>query len=117
AAAGPGRGASWLLVEHPERARRRERDLHHGLAVGQAHRTDARAAVEVLQPVREDGYLPRPAGRVTGHRQVGRTQRYAGAGARGAVTERHDGQWRLRRQLRQGQQEPRIDLAALELLS
>ena len=33
----------------------------------------------------------------------------------GAVTERHDGERPLRRQLRQGQQEPGIDLAALEL--
>src|SRR5215470_18103918 len=109
--------AQRLPGEEPERAWRPELDPHHVLAVGQPHRPDARAGEVVLQLVRVGGHLLRLAGRVTGHRQVGGTQRDAGAGTRGAVTERHYGQPPLRRQLRQCQQKPRIDLAGPELLA
>src|SRR5262245_47332962 len=115
----PSRPASpGSRAEQPEPAWRGELDPHHVLAAGEPHRPDARTREVATQLVHEDGYQPHPAGRgrsslATGYYQVSGTERDAGAGTRGTVTERHDGDRPPRRQLRQCQQEPGIDLPTL----
>jgi len=72
--------------------------------------------------VHEIRHQPHLAGRgrtglAVGYHQVSGTERDARAGTRGTVTERHDGDRPLRRQLGQREQEPGIDLSTLELLA
>src|SRR5215470_14994320 len=116
-AASPGGRA-----EQAEPAWGGERDPHPLLAVGEPRRVDARASIEVTQLVHENRHQlhlvgPVTTGLATGYYQVSGTERDARAGTRATVAERHDGDLPLRRHLAQRQQEPRIDLATLELMA
>ena len=67
-----------------------------GNAIGELHRLDARTGKVATQLVHEISHQPHLTGRVrtglgAGNYQVSGTERDAGTGTRGTVTERHDG--------------------------